>query len=70
MSSGVSNVSGLLQLAPGTDGCGQGACCWALCVCICARRGSRMAWLTILFQIKQIVLDAFTMSDGNQPETS
>lgn len=29
-----------------------------------------MAWFTILFQIKQIVLDDFTVSVGNQPETS
>ena len=64
MSSLLSNISGLLQLAHMTDGCGQGACCWGLCMCICARRGSRMAWFTILLQIKQIVLDAFTVSDG------
>lgn len=64
MSSLLSNISALLQLAHMTDGCGQGACCWGLCVCICARRGSRMAELTIRVPIKQMVLHASTVSDG------
>lgn len=50
LSSLLTNISGLLQLAHTTDGCGQGACCW---VCVYAYvLGGVPEWHGSLFYFK------------------